>query len=176
MRGVECDTQQVLVLMTGLPGTGKSTIANAVARALGAVVVSADPIDGALETVGVDNPEGRTGYAVMKALVGRQLDGGLDVVVDAVNPFRFVRDAYAALAASRSVPLSVIVTGCSDVALHRSLVEMRVAEGRGLIVWAGVERQIAYYEPFDGPALRVDAADGLETNCARAIEYVTILA
>ena len=69
----------VSVLMTGLPGTGKSTVADAVARSLGAGVVSADPIDAALLTAGVPNEDGKVGYEVMKALAANELDAGRGV-------------------------------------------------------------------------------------------------
>ena len=35
----------MLVVVTGLPGTGKSTVAGAVARSLPAALISADPIE-----------------------------------------------------------------------------------------------------------------------------------
>ena len=162
----------VLVLLTGLPGTGKSTIAAAVARVLPAIVISADPIDDALRTAAVDNPHGKTGYELMKALAATQLDAGLHVVIDAVNPFAWVRHEYAAIADAHGAPLRVIVTTCSDEALHRRRVDDRFAAGRKRLDWSGVEHQVAYYEPYEGEGLRLDAADGVEANVAAATAFV----
>ena len=54
----------MLVLLTGLPGTGKSEIVAAVAEAINACTISADPIDMALAEAGVANEGGKVGYAV----------------------------------------------------------------------------------------------------------------
>jgi predicted kinase len=43
----------VLIVFTGLPGTGKSTLALAVGRALGVPVLSVDPIESAMLRAGV---------------------------------------------------------------------------------------------------------------------------
>lgn len=164
----------VLVLMTGLPGTGKSTIAAAVARALPAALLSADPIDAALVRGGV-RPEQRpdiVGYAVLRALAHEQLAAGLSVVVDAVNPFRWERQAYFDIAAGRGARVAVIATACADAAEHRRRVEERHSAGLSSADWAEVRRQVGYYEPFDGEALRLDAMDGAAANVRAAIAYV----
>ncbi|MEY9927846.1 putative kinase [Catenulispora sp. GP43] len=40
----------MLIAMAGLPGAGKSTVAEPLARELGALVVSVDPIEAAMRT------------------------------------------------------------------------------------------------------------------------------
>ena len=162
----------MLVLITGLPGTGKSTIAHAVARELGTGVLSADPIDDALASAGVPNDEGRVGYEVMKALARNDLAAGRSVVIDAVNPFEFVRRAYFDLAAEAHARVSVIVTVCSDRDAHHRRIESRRARGEKSIDWPGVERQIDYYEPFAGECLVLDAVEPANENCASAVSYV----
>jgi predicted kinase len=162
----------VLVLMTGLPGTGKSTVAGAVGRSLSACVLSADPIDAALSTAGVSNEDGKIGYELMKALAGSDLDAGRSVVIDAVNPFSFTRQAFFDLATARHAAVSVIVTVCSDVEVHRRRIEARRDRGEKSIDWAGVERQIGYYEQYEGESLVLDAVDPSEENCAAAAAYV----
>jgi len=44
----------MLVVVTGLPGTGKSTVAGAVARSLPAALISADPIEDNLGAANAD--------------------------------------------------------------------------------------------------------------------------
>lgn len=60
------------------------------------------------------------------------------------------------------------------MALHQARIAERHAAGLKAITWAGVERQIAYYEPYDGRALDLDAVDDLEANILRALDYVAM--
>lgn len=47
----------MLVVMTGLPGTGKSAVAEAVAKALCAPVFSVDPLEAVLLRAGIDREQ-----------------------------------------------------------------------------------------------------------------------
>jgi len=160
--------------MTGLPCTGKSRIAESVARALPAALLSADPIDDALVASGsmADQRPDIAGYEVMKALAREQLAVGLSAVIDAVNPFDFVRSAYQQIAADFETPALVIVTSCEDRILHRRRVDERHRAGLKRITWEEIERQIDYYEPFTGDALTLDAANSMDRNIAAAVSYV----
>ena len=151
--------------MTGLPCTGKSTIAAAIAAALPATLLSADPIDAALTAAGVEHRPDIVGYEIMKALARENLVLGLSVVIDAVNPFAFTRAAYVEIAAASSTQVVFIVTECSNAVVHRERVEGRAKP----LTWSEVERQIDYYEPFVGEALRLDAVDDHEQNVAAAV-------
>ena len=162
----------MLVLLTGLPGTGKSTTADAISRSLGASVLSVDALDAALSTAGVSNEDGKVGYEVMKALARNELEACRSVVIDAVNPFRFVRHAYFDLARETHANVSVIVTLCSDPEVHRRRVALRHENGEKSIDWAGVERQIGYYEQFEDECLVLDAVDPADENSLSAVEYV----
>ena len=53
---------RMLVVMSGLPGTGKSAIADALCRELGAPVLSVDPIEAAIWRCGIA-PSFETGVA-----------------------------------------------------------------------------------------------------------------
>jgi predicted kinase len=164
----------VLVLMTGLPGTGKSTIAAAVARALPGALIAADPIDAALVRAGMraEQRPDIAGYEVMRAVVREQLAAGLSAVVDAVNPFDFVRAAYFAIAAEHGAAVAVIVTTCSDAAEHRRRVEERHAAGLSPADWNEVLRQVGYYEAFAGELLRLNAMEDATANARAAVAYV----
>jgi len=135
-------------------------------------VLSPDPIDATLSAAGVQHEEGRVGYELMKALARDDLNAGRSVVVDAVNPFRFVRRAYRDLADAAHAEVLVIVTQCSDVEVRRRRIEARRDSGEKDIDWAGVETQIGYFERFEGDCLVLDAVDPPAENCAAAVAYV----
>jgi predicted kinase len=56
----------MLIVMAGLPGSGKSAVADAVGRALNLPVLSVDPIEAAMCRAGIDRtqPTGLAAYVV----------------------------------------------------------------------------------------------------------------
>ena len=77
----------VLIVTAGLPGSGKSTIAEIIAGRLGATAISVDPIEGAILKAGIDSdqPTGLAAYLVAERMAEQVLVSGHSVVVDAVN-------------------------------------------------------------------------------------------
>src|SRR5918911_2452620 len=94
------DGPPVLVVVGGLPATGKSTIAGHLARLVGAPYLRVDRIEHAIVAYStLEHPVGVAGYAVAYALTSEQLGLGLDVVVECVNPIALTRDSWVATAA-----------------------------------------------------------------------------
>ncbi|WP_084350982.1 AAA family ATPase [Millisia brevis] len=158
-----------LVVLSGLPGVGKTTIARAVGAETGAVHLRIDTIEAALSTSGIveraggweSNPD--AGYRVAYAVAGDLLRAGHDVVADSVNPLGITRTAWAAVADAAHANLIDVEVTCVDRALHRRRVEERVSDLEGLTVptWAEVVQR--RYEPRALSVLRVDTSAGIET-------------
>ena len=110
----------MLIAMAGLPGSGKSTIAEILAGRLGATVISVDPIEAAILRAGIDSdqPTGLAAYLVAETMAEQVLLSGHSVVVDAVNAVEPARLQWRDLAERCDVKLRVIETVCSDPALH----------------------------------------------------------
>ncbi|MFF1839063.1 AAA family ATPase [Streptomyces sp. NPDC058231] len=68
----------MLIVMAGLPGVGKSSVAEALGRRLAAPVVSVDPIEAAMWRAGVarDQPTGLAAYVVAEAVAGPRRPAG----------------------------------------------------------------------------------------------------
>lgn len=132
--------------MSGLPGSGKSTVAGRLAAELGCAVISVDTIERGLRDAGVDHaqPIGLAAYAVANRLVGVQLGLGHTVIADAVNDHPEARQAWLDLAAEHGADLRVIHVVCSDQALHRERLEARHHELR-IVPW---ERVVALRETW----------------------------
>ena len=77
----------VLVVVGGLPATGKSTISTVVARRTRTAYVRVDRIEHTIVAWSeLSHPLGPVGYALAYELALEQLLLGLDVIVECVNP------------------------------------------------------------------------------------------
>ena len=90
----------MLVILGGLPATGKTAIARELARQLGAVHVRIDTIEQALRHAGVTVWD--HGYRVGYAAAEDNLRLGHTVVADSVNPLEITREAWRDVAKRRS--------------------------------------------------------------------------
>ena len=149
----------VLAVFAGLPGVGKSTLAERVGTALPAAVLAVDTVDFTMRRY--DVAEARPGYAaygVVAALAETQLRMGHHVIIDAVNPVKAARQLWVELAERLDVPLRVVEVVCGDDAEHRRRVESRYAARAHDAIpdWVRVLERQAEWEPYLGARLVVD--------------------
>lgn len=142
----------MLIAFAGLPGTGKSTVARALAAKLGAVWLRIDTIE---QAIGSKGPEG---YLAGYAVAADNLRLGRTVIADSVNALKITRDAWRDVAAGAGVRFLEVETICSDKAEHRRRVETRKVDVPGLRLpgWADVMNR--KYEPWDRERVVVDTA------------------
>ena len=146
----------MLIVLGGLPATGKSTLSALLAREMKAVRLRVDTIEQAMRNSGiaVSGPEG---YLVACGLAEDNLRVGHTVIVDSVNPIEITRTYWRDIAERTGVEIVEIELICSDEAEHRHRVETRVADipGHALPTWQQVmDRR---YEPWD-TAVAIDTA------------------
>src|SRR5580698_3218313 len=102
-------TSQKLIVLAGLPGSGKSTVAEGLSSTLSLPVFSVDPIEAAMWRGGLKKDQtGIAAYEVAIALADEQLRLGHCVIVDAVNPIEAPRAAWRSLAAKYRAGLKII--------------------------------------------------------------------
>ena len=140
----------MLIIFGGLPGTGKTAIAQQLARELGAVYLRIDSMEQAIRDCGgVSKSLDDAGYRVGYAVAEDNLRLGRTVVADSVNPLRLTRDAWMSVAdQARAKAFEVEVT-CSDPARHRNRVETRSADIKGLRLPTWQEVVSREYEPWE---------------------------
>lgn len=155
--------QPFVVLVAGAPGTGKSTLAEALATTLRTPVFSADWQFGALVPFGAIRADngGPLGDVVLTALTVRQLQLGLSAILDTTGHQAAIRRRWRALAERHGGRFVGVECVCSDESAHRGRVEGRV---RGIpgwpstVTWEHVGRMQGRWEPWDEPHLVVDSA------------------
>jgi predicted kinase len=171
----------MLVVMAGLPGTGKSTIAEVVGNRLGAPVVSVDPIESAILSAGIgaDQPTGLAAYLVAETLAESVLASGRAIVVDAVNAVAPAREQWVRLAERQDVPLRFVEIVCSDAELHRERLESRGRRFEHLTepAWHAVEQSVDEWEEWVGasaaiPRITIDSVEPLGRNVDQVTAFL----
>jgi predicted kinase len=160
----------VLVVVGGLPATGKSTIANHLARRVRAPYLRVDRIEQAIVAYSaLTHPVGVAGYAVAYALAGEHLFLGLDVIVECVNPIALTRDSWVSTASGAGAAVVEVEVVCSDPDEHRRRVETRASDVEGLVkpTWDQVLRRD--YHPWSRPHVSIDSAG---TSAEEAAERI----
>ncbi len=149
----------MLVVFGGLPGTGKTTVARAVAARCRAAFIRVDAIEQAMRSAGVLAAAGNVGpagYMAAYALAEANLRLDLAVVAECVNPLPATRTAWRKVAAPG--PILEVEVVCSNAAEHRRRVETRASDLPGLVppTWEAVSRH--GYERWTEPRLVIDTA------------------
>jgi predicted kinase len=146
-----------LIIFSGLPGTGKTTLAKRLAARLNAVYLRADTIETALSNGGITDIGG-LGYMVGYAVAKENLSIGNSVVADSVNPWQLTRDAWreaAKDAGKCSIDVEIV---CSDQREHRRRVEERANDIKGLKPPTWQEVLDRDYHPWSDPRIQIDTA------------------
>lgn len=132
----------MLIILAGLPGVGKTTIARELATRLVAFHLRVDSIEAAIRRSAphASVPMDDAGYLVGYAVAEDNLRLGHAVIADSVNPWPETRDAWMAVARRADVRAFEIEIVCSDGAEHERRVTGREPdiEGTRPVTWQQV--------------------------------------
>lgn len=146
-----------LFIFSGLPATGKSTVAQRLASRICAVYLRIDTVEQALRDVCGIRVAGE-GYRVSYRIARDNLLIGADVIADSCNPIELTRREWrdvAAASAARAVDIEIV---CSDQDEHRRRVATRSAEVPGLCLPSWREIVEREYHVWSAKPITIDTA------------------
>lgn len=157
----------MLVLIAGLPGTGKTTVARAFAALSGAAHLNSDVLRRDLGLMGHYAPEDK--QRVYEALLEQTryaLSEGRTVVVDSTFYNEAVRTAFRAVAVDCRVPLRWVEVTASEATLQKRLQQPRPDSEADFAVYQNILRQ---FEPLPDNRLVIDTDSDTPEGAAKKI-------
>ena len=159
-------SENTLIVMRGYPGTGKSTIARALARTLQAPLLDRDIIrQMAVDILGEQPEIGRFAYDLLFALSRKQLELNLSVILDTPLTYRRTYEQAREMAQSFHIPMLVVHCQCPPELQKRRL------EGRKGMVsqfqitsWEEWERWKPRFEEYEDNGCIVNTANPIHDS------------
>ncbi|MFW1966239.1 AAA family ATPase [Acinetobacter guillouiae] len=161
----------MLIVFSGLPGTGKTTLCQALIKKKGFTYIRIDEIEFAIQQYNNSSEKIRAiGYEIAFSIALSNLKLGNTVVADSVNPVIESRLKWKEIAQKVNVKIIEIEVVCSDKAEHKRRIETRSSdiENFKLPDWQSV--QIHDYQLRTDKRLIIDTAKITPENALTEIE------
>jgi predicted kinase len=166
----------VLIVLTGLPGTGKSTVAQELSQRLPAIVIASDFVRKTLfPEPTYSGEESRFVHSVSRAVMGHYLQRGYSVIADATNLSEWHRSLFARTAERNSAPMIVVQTVAPERLVRSRLRRRLIQRTPGDFSdadWEVYQKLATQVEPIRGRYLRVDTSRDLASNIQRVLRAV----
>ncbi|MFN8410816.1 MAG: ATP-binding protein [Anaerolineales bacterium] len=165
--------KNTLIIFSGLPGVGKTTLAEKLARTFRWPLLKIDDVIGNVpENPGIEFWDSKVD--VLLDLVNTQLALGLDVIVDSVfmNMDRQHAQKLAQKYQSRFLPIYVFV---SDDKVWQERVEKRRNEmnDQNVATWENIQHQREHFSPWQSnTALFIDSLNSVDQNFKSVLDFV----
>lgn len=151
-----------LVVVSGLPGVGKTSIAEIIAARTGSVHLSIDVVEESILACGLPSgwQVGVAAYEAARVMAEQNLRLGHDVVVDAVNDSEPARQTWRSAASRTGAHIDFVHLQISDLHEHERRLKGR---DRGLVhvgepTWTQVQHRRADYAAWSEEVLEFDTA------------------
>ncbi|MBY6241384.1 AAA family ATPase [Methylosinus sp. Sm6] len=154
----------MLVVFSGRPGSGKTTIARLLARRLEAVYLRIDTLDATIHAAFGGDTEDLS-YRIAYGVAADNLALGRRVVADCVNDVNVTRDAWRDVALRTAARVAEVEIVCSDAQEHRRRVDERIADIAGLVLpsWEKIAAQRP--DPWLRDPIVIDTAGRSAEDC-----------
>jgi molybdate/tungstate transport system substrate-binding protein len=161
-----------LVLMSGMPGTGRRELAARLARERGWALLNKDVVTRALAEVGIADK--LAAYTVIFRLAALNLGNGMSTVLDGSFSLPRTRTQARTVAETAGAAFVAVSCVCSDPARwqQRLASDPPVEEGWASPAFASPNSVQKRYYPFRGPHLLLDTVESLDACYARLLAYL----
>lgn len=171
---METTAYPVLILMSGLPGSGKSYLSERLAKELPAIVVESDRVRKALfpqPTYTVQ--ESATVHRTCHELIRRLLRKGVRVIFDATNLVEFQRELLYNLAEHSGAHLLIVRTVAPEPIIRERL-EQRKAKGDSIsdADWRVYRRMSQREQKIRRTHLCIDTSQDIEEAVRKIVRAV----
>lgn len=169
----------MLILFSGVPGSGKSSLALAVARHYQIPLYGRDILSQFLYQRHLITDNTIDSYLLMFTLAEQNMRLGIGAILDGTYPKREFRQQAQALADSYDMPFKAVWCKISDRNLWRERWHQRQQAGSSShwmdFTWNDVLAIERRFEAWEGKqALVVDAVQPFDENFKRVLAYVSI--
>jgi predicted kinase len=153
-----------LYIFSGLPGTGKTTLSQALAKQTSAVYLRIDTIEQAMRDLCSIEVQSE-GYCLAYRIAADNLLLGISVVADSCNPIELTRSAWENVALQCHAKCVNIEVTCSDRSEHRHRIETRASSipGLRLPAWQDVENR--EFQPWIRDRIVINTSGKSEREC-----------
>lgn len=147
----------MLFIFSGLPGTGKSSIAKEIAKYYKSIYLRIDTIEHGIKELCNISVQGE-GYRLSYRIAADNLLIGNTVVADCCNPWLLTRTEWEEVAIRNNCDYVNIEIICSDKEEHKKRVEERKNDISGFVIpeWDDVLKRD--YQEWEKPVIQIDTA------------------
>ncbi|NOI60807.1 AAA family ATPase [Vibrio coralliilyticus] len=147
----------ILYIFSGLPASGKSTLAQHLAQHTSSMYVRIDTVEQGLRDLCSFKVEGE-GYRLSYRIIEDNLRLGISAIADSCNPIELTRREWCDVATSVDARFVDIEIWCSDKEEHKHRVQTRPNTVKNLVLpnWEQVENR--HYEAWPDDIIRIDTA------------------
>lgn len=161
----------MVIIVSGLPGSGKSYFAQRLAEAMDAVYLSSDRIRNSLQARGKYSLEDKMQiYRIMAELAVKHLNRGEWVVADATFYHHSMRDLFSGIAVRHHAHIAFILVMASEILSRRRLAKPREDSEADFGVY---ENMKLLFEPYANEHLELHSGtDNVSEMLAIATKYL----
>ena len=162
-----------LYIFSGLPASGKSTLAKLLAAKTGSTYVRIDTVEQGIRELCNFKVEGE-GYRLSYRITRDNLALGINCISDSCNPIELTRHEWQQVAESVGARFVNIEVCCSDSREHEQRVNTRRSEVANLKLPSWQQVQNRHYEMWKTDVIKIDTSgQSIETSFEELVEKLS---